>query len=106
MIISVSQKVSNNFVIKYAKPSDHHTQARVCFDLRSALMVGPWLGTCDHYDAGGAVPNFVVLGLADVNQDPGSWMDLGAIDKRGFFMGSHWGPIWGSRLHDDFMMIS
>jgi len=47
-------------------------------------MVGPWLGTCDHYDAGGAVPNFVVLGLADVNQDPGSWMDLGAIDKKGF----------------------
>ena len=35
---------------------------------------------CDHYDAGGAIPNFIVLGLADVNQDPCSWMDLSRCD--------------------------
>ena len=41
---------------------------------------------CDHYDAGGAIPNFIVLGLADVNQDPCSWMDLSRCNIWDFFL--------------------
>ena len=63
---------------EYNEHSDQHRQAVK----QSAAM-----GACDHYDAGGAVPNFVVLGLADVNQDPGSWMDLGA-ERDDFMMTS------------------
>ena len=60
----------------------HHDITRGMSVRKCRLDGGCWDASraCDHYDAGGAIPNFIVLGLADVNQDPCSWMDLSWCD--------------------------
>lgn len=60
---------------------ERHHSRHVCPEM-PRLDGGCWDASraCDHYDAGGAIPNFIVLGLADVNQDPCSWMDLSWCD--------------------------
>lgn len=89
-----SKKLFASFSNSPGETTSRHHSRHVWTRKCRGWMVVCWDASraCDHYDAGGAIPNFIVLGLADVNQDPCSWMDLS------------WCNIWDSTCCKGFWL--